>query len=291
MLDNESLKILKIKRGYLKKDFQIFHLKDKKDTQFQFHYHNFNKLVIFISGNVTYLIEGKAYKLKPFDILLINNNDIHKAVIDPNNVYERIIIWVNSDFLIKHNNGCNLLTCFELASKQNFNLLRLSDDWISNIKDLLFKLESASKDKDFACEILKSSLFLEFMVYINRLFLGNQNIKELSDIEYDKNITSILNYINENLSEDLSIDTLSSKFYMSKYHLMHKFKIQTGYTIHSYILHKRLIMSNSLIKAGKNITDACVECGFNDYSNFVRAFKKNFGLSPKNYCKMLSEIK
>lgn len=291
MLDNESLKILKIKRGYLKKDFQIFHLKDKKDTQFQFHYHNFNKLVIFISGNVTYLIEGKAYKLKPFDILLINNNDIHKAVIDPDNVYERIIIWVNSDFLIKHNNGCNLLTCFELASKQNFNLLRLSDDWISNIKDLLFKLERASKDKDFACEILKSSLFLEFMVYINRLFLGNQNIKELSDIEYDKNITSILNYINENLSEDLSIDTLSSKFYMSKYHLMHKFKIQTGYTIHSYILHKRLIMSNSLIKAGKNITDACVECGFNDYSNFVRAFKKTFGLSPKNYCKMLSEIK
>lgn len=291
MLDNESLKILKIKRGYLKKDFQIFHLKDKKDTQFQFHYHNFNKLVIFISGNVTYLIEGKAYKLKPFDILLINNNDIHKAVIDPDNVYERIIIWVNSDFLIKHNNGCNLLTCFELASKQNFNLLRLSDDWISNIKDLLFKLERASKDKDFACEILKSSLFLEFMVYINRLFLGNQNIKELSDIEYDKNITSILNYINENLSEDLSIDTLSSKFYMSKYHLMHKFKIQTGYTIHSYILHKRLIMSNSLIKSGKNITDACVECGFNDYSNFVRAFKKTFGLSPKNYCKMLSEIK
>lgn len=288
MLDNESLKI---KRGYLKKDFQIFHLKDKKDTQFQFHYHNFNKLVIFISGNVTYLIEGKAYKLKPFDILLINNNDIHKAVIDPDNVYERIIIWVNSDFLIKHNNGCNLLTCFELASKQNFNLLRLSEDWISNIKDLLFKLESASKDKDFACEILKSSLFLEFMVYINRLFLGNKNIKELSDIEYDKNISSILNYINENLSEDLSIDTLSSKFYMSKYHLMHKFKIQTGYTIHSYILHKRLIMSNSLIKAGKNITDACVECGFNDYSNFVRAFKKTFGLSPKNYCKMLSEIK
>lgn len=288
MLDNESLKI---KRGYLKKDFQIFHLKDKKDTQFQFHYHNFNKLVIFISGNVTYLIEGKAYKLKPFDILLINNNDIHKAVIDPDNVYERIIIWVNSDFLIKHNNGCNLLTCFELASKQNFNLLRLDDDWISNIKDLLFKLEAASNDKDFACEILKSSLFLEFMVYINRLFLGNQNIKELSDIEYDKNITSILNYINENLSEDLSINTLSSKFYMSKYHLMHKFKIQTGYTIHSYILHKRLIMSNSLIKAGKSITDACIECGFNDYSNFVRAFKKTFGLSPKNYCKMLSEIK
>ncbi|NMM62316.1 AraC family transcriptional regulator [Clostridium sp. P21] len=288
MLENETLKI---KKGYLKKDFQIFHLKDKNDTQFQFHYHNFNKIVVFISGNVTYLIEGKAYKLKPWDILLVNNNDIHKAVIDPTGIYERIIIWVNSDFLIKHNSGCNLLTCFELASKKHFNLLRLEDKWISNIKNLLFKIENAYKSEEFAYEILRSSLFLEFMVYINRLFLGMQNIKELSDIEYDERISSILNYINENLSEDLSIDTLSSKFYMSKYHLMHKFKMQTGYTIHNYILQKRLIMSNSLIKNGKSITQTCIECGFSDYSNFVRAFKKNFGLSPKKYCKILSEIK
>jgi AraC-like DNA-binding protein/quercetin dioxygenase-like cupin family protein len=288
MLENETLKI---KRGYLKKNFQIFHLRDKEDTQFQFHYHNFNKIVIFISGNVTYLIEGKAYSLKPWDILLVNNNDIHKAIIDTNYIYERIVIWVNSDFLIKHNNGCNLLTCFELASKQNFNLLRLNNEWITNIKNLLFKLEDACKSEEFAYEILRTSIFLEFMVYANRLFLGMQNIKELSDIQYDEHISSVLNYINENLCEDLSIDNLSAKFYMSKYYLMHKFKIQTGYTIHSYILQKRLIMSNSLIKSGKSITESCMECGFGDYSNFVRSFKKMFGLSPKHYYKMLTEIK
>lgn len=285
MLENE---ILKIKRGYLNKNFQFFHLKDKKDTQFQFHYHNFNKIVIFISGNVTYLIEGKSYNLKPWDILLVNNNDIHKAVIDTAYVYERIIIWVNSDFLIKNNNGCNLLTCFELASKQNFNLLRLNDEWVTNIKTLLFKLEAACKNEDFAYEILRTSFFLEFMVYANRLFLGIQNINELSDIQYDKHISSILNYINGNLCEDLSIDKLSAEFYMSKYYLMHKFKMQTGYTIHSYILQKRLIKSNSLMKAGRSITESYMECGFGDYSNFVRAFKKMFGLSPKNYCKMFT---
>lgn len=51
-------KILKIKKGYLHRDFKIFHLKNRESIDFQFHYHDFNKIVIFISGDTTYLIEG-----------------------------------------------------------------------------------------------------------------------------------------------------------------------------------------------------------------------------------------
>ncbi|BAH05433.1 AraC family transcriptional regulator [Clostridium kluyveri] len=281
----EENKGLKIKRGYLKTDFQIFYLKEQEDISFEFHYHNFDKIVIFIGGNVTYLIEGKSYKLKPWDILLINNNDIHKAIIDPDKIYERIIMWINLDFLIRYNNNCNLLSCFELASKQGFNLLRLEDNWIDIIKKILFDIKDTFKSKDLGYETLRISLLLQFIVYINRLFLKQKNTKELYDIKYDERINDILNYINGHLDQNLSIDFLSSEFYVSKYYLMHKFKEQTGYTIHAYILQKRLIMSNLLIKNGKNIAEACVQSGFGDYSNFIRAFKKMFGVSPNKYYK------
>lgn len=281
----EENKSLNIKRGYLKTDFQIFYLKDKKDISFEFHYHNFNKIVIFIDGDVTYLIEGKSYKLKPWDILLINNNDIHKAVITPHKTYERIIMWINLDFLTKYNNNCNLMSCFELASEQGFNLLRLKDNWIEIIKKILLDLKDTFKNKDLGYETLRIGLLLQFLVYINRLFLKQKNIKELQDIKYDESINNILNYINEHLDQNLSINFLSSKFYVSKYYLMHRFKKQTGYTIHSYILQKRLIMSNLLIKEGKSIINACIQSGFGDYSNFIRAFKKMFGVSPKRYYK------
>ena len=275
-----------IKRGYLKEDFRFFHLKDKKDMEFKLHYHDFNKIIVFISGNVSYLIEGKAYKLKPWDILFVSSNDLHKVIINNDEPYERIIIWVNSKFLEMHNkNNSNLLTCFQLSSKLKINLFRMKEHNISLIKHTLFSLESATKDKEFGNIVLKNSLFIQLMVYPNRLFMNNTNHIEKNDIEYDKQIEEIINYIKENLQKNLSIDTLSSKFFINKYYLMHKFKSQTGYTLHKYIQQKRLAFSKSLIIKGHKITEVYIKCGFGDYSSFIRAFKKAYGISPKDYYK------
>lgn len=275
-----------IKRGYLKEDFRFFHLKDKKDMEFELHYHDFNKIIVFISGNVSYLIEGKAYKLKPWDILFVSSNDLHKVIINNDEPYERIIIWVNSKFLEMHNkNNNNLLTCFQLSSKLKINLFRMEEHNISLIKHTLFSLESATKDKEFGNIVLKNSLFIQLMVYLNRLFMKNTNHIEKNDIEYDKQIEEIINYIKENLQENLSIDTLSSKFFINKYYLMHKFKSQTGYTVHKYIQQKRLTFSKSLIIKGHKITEVYIKCGFGDYSSFIRAFKKAYGISTKDYYK------
>lgn len=96
-------------------------------------------------------------------------------------------------------------------------------------------------------------------------------------------LKKILKYINNNLSENLSTETLSQKFYISKYYLMHKFKKETGYTLHNYVNQKRLLMAKDLIISGEQITKVYLQCGFNDYTCFLRSFKNLFKKSPSEF--------
>lgn len=192
------------KSGYLNNDFQLFHLKDKKNQEFEFHYHDFNKIIIFLSGKVTYLIEGKAYNLKPWDILLVNNHDVHKPIIDSSEIYERIIIWANSDFIENHNyENCDLSTCFRLANEKSFNLIRLNSKLQDNIKFIIDSLMTSFNSQDFGSKLLSNSLFIQLLVYLNRVHLNNMYINDEASLKYDKQIEKILKYINNNLSENL----------------------------------------------------------------------------------------
>ncbi|NRZ81659.1 AraC-like DNA-binding protein/mannose-6-phosphate isomerase-like protein (cupin superfamily) [Clostridium beijerinckii] len=272
------------KSGYLNNDFQLFHLKDKKNQEFEFHYHDFNKIIIFLSGKVTYLIEGKAYNLKPWDILLVNNHDVHKPIIDSSEIYERIIIWANSDFIENHNyENCDLSTCFRLANEKSFNLIRLNSKLQDNIKFIIDSLMTSFNSQDFGSKLLSNSLFIQLLVYLNRVHLNNMYINDEASLKYDKQIEKILKYINNNLSENLSTETLSQKFYISKYYLMHKFKKETGYTLHNYVNQKRLLMAKDLIISGEQITKVYLQCGFNDYTCFLRSFKNLFKKSPSEF--------
>ncbi len=272
------------KSGYLYQDFRLFHITDKKEKSFDYHYHDFNKIIIFLSGNVTYFIEGKSYKLKPWDILLINNHDVHKPEIDASQTYDRIIIWVNDTFIKKFSTpDLQLTTCFRLADTKSFSLIRLELTMQEKLRTLIERLEESFSSPEFGSELLSQCLFIEFLIYLNRIHLNNNYIYDQSALDYDNQIVEILNYIKSNLASDLSVDNIASKFYVSKHYLMHKFKLKTGYTLHTYILNKRLFKAIDLIKSGTPITEAASLCGFNDYSTFLRAFRKTFHNSPRDF--------
>lgn len=263
------------KTGYLKEDFRLFHIKDQTKKEFTWHYHDFHKIIVFISGKVTYHIEGKAYHLKPKDILLVGQGDIHKPEIDSSVPYERYIIWLREDIAKKQLNSC-----FRKANDRSFNLVRLDSDLQEQLRELLIKLEQASIGHKFGDDLLSEALFTQFMVYINRIFLKETYTADQKSYSSDSQVEELLKYINRNLSEDLSIDTLAEKFFFSKYHMMRKFRQETGYTIHNYITSKRLLLARSLISQGTPVLKAATLSGFGDYTTFIRAYKKQFGAAP-----------
>ena len=263
------------KTGYLEQDFRLFHIKDQTKREFSYHYHDFHKVIIFLSGKAAYHIEGKSYYLKPWDILLVNRHAIHKPEIDFSVPYERFVLWIRDDI-----KSTELLRCFQKAIDRSYNLIRLDSDTQEKLKQLLYELEAALKDEKFGSELLGSALFTQFMVYVNRIFLEKQYIYDAHSYSSDSQIEELLRYINHNLTEDLSIETLARKYYLSKYHMMRKFKEETGYTIHNYIISKRLLLARTKISEGTPIPKAAQLSGFSDYTTFSRAYKKQFGIAP-----------
>ena len=263
------------KTGYLEQDFRLFHIKDQTKREFSYHYHDFHKVIIFLSGKAAYHIEGKSYYLKPWDILLVNRHAIHKPEIDFSVPYERFVLWIRDDI-----KSTELLRCFQKAIDRSYNLIRLDSDTQEKLKQLLYELEAALKDEKFDSDLLGSALFAQFMVYVNRIFLEKQYIYDARSYSSDSQIEELLRYINHNLTEDLSIETLARKYYLSKYHMMRKFKEETGYTIHNYIISKRLLLARTKISEGTPILKAAQLSGFSDYTTFSRAYKKQFGTAP-----------
>ncbi len=263
------------KTGYLKEDFRLFHINDQTKKDFSYHYHDFHKIIVFISGKVTYHIEGKAYHLKPRDILLVSQGAIHKPEIDPSVPYERYIFWIRDDLSCQELN-----TCFQKANDRSFNLVRADSALQERLKDLLPEIEQTLQNEHFGDPVLRDALFTQFMIYINRIFLRTSSSPDKKTYSSDTQVEQLLKYINRNLSENLSIDQLANRFFFSKYHMMRKFKNETGYTIHNYITSKRLLMARSLISQGMPVMKAAQASGFRDYTTFVRAYKKQFGKAP-----------
>lgn len=263
------------KTGYLKEDFRLFHINDQTKKDFSYHYHDFHKIIVFISGKVTYHIEGKAYHLKPRDILLVSQGAIHKPEIDPSVPYERYIFWIRDDLSCQELN-----TCFQKANDRSFNLVRADSALQERLKDLLPEIEQTLQNKHYGDTVLRNALFTQFMIYINRIFLRTSSSPDKKTYSSDTQVEQLLKYINRNLSENLSIDQLANRFFFSKYHMMRKFKNETGYTIHNYITSKRLLMARSLISQGMPVMKAAQASGFHDYTTFVRAYKKQFGKAP-----------
>lgn len=269
------------KRGYLSEDFRLFHLNDVGTQELAFHYHDFDKIIIFLSGSVIYQIEGRAYKLQPYDIVFVSHNEIHCPSIDMTVPYERIIVYLSPRFLAAYQTDqYDLSLCFQKARTTHAHVLRMKHPAKRSLFQTMKRLEAASIDAGYASPLYCQVLFLEFMIQLNRLFL-NQKLDYPDTSSSDQRILAVMEYINQNLAGTLDVDSLAEHFHFSRYHLMRLFKQETGYTIGYYINSKRLLAARELLSTDLPVTDICFRCGFRNYSTFSRAYKAEFKESPR----------
>ena len=262
------------KRGYLLENFRLFHLRTQGDSPVNYHYHEFCKLVLLVSGTGSYTVEGQRYLLQPGDAVIVGSRTVHKPEIESGCVYERIIIYISPEYLKMQSTAeCDLT---EVFSGQRGHVLR----GCRRLFALAEELERELSGKGYGREILSAGTLLRLLVRI-----GREQRRE--DVEPPKpvdptnpRIQGLMRYMEEHLAEDLDVDALAEQFYVSKYHMMRQFRRETGFTVHAYLQQRRLLHARDLIEKGMRATEACYRSGFRSYSSFTRACAAFFGTTP-----------
>lgn len=262
-------------------DYEISYYVDTHFSNVALHSHDFYELYFYISGNATYVVDGYIYELETNDIMLISPSNLHQLNnIDNQKSYERIVLWLNTKYINKlSTSSTNLLAAFNKANCINNHLFR---NYIKNneIKELLINLYELNNSKEFAREIKQEIIIKKILIILAEYSIYNIHKPQS---ESQKHMSNVIDYINSNLNKDLSLDKLAKACFISKYYLCHLFKSTMNVSLHRYIVKRRLIESKLLIEKNLPIHIVSEQCGFRDYTHFFRAFKQEYGITPKQY--------
>ena len=256
--------------------FEVFHYKEPPADTVEVHHHDFYEVYFLLNGQVEYWVEGRILRPQPGDLLLINPMELHRPIVKPESTtYERIVLWVNKAFLEGLTEDGQLSRCFDPNLP---NLIRPTAAERSNLTAWLSNLVRESYSRDFCSEYSAFGIFLQFMVQLNRIALYTKPQEEERAVS--TLVDRVLDYIGRHINEELTLDGLAERFFVSKYHLSHTFTKEVGVSLHRYITLRRLLMARQLLSTGMSAGQVSTACGFSDYTSFYRAFKAEYGISP-----------
>ncbi len=157
------------------------------------------------------------------------------------------------------------------------------------IKSLAIQLRHLPGERiKYAVDVMERSTVSMFLVLILQSFAAVDPHAVQHARKSQFSLDEVFRYIHEHITEDLTLEILEKEFYVSRSHLIREFKKRTGQTVHSYIVRARLDMCRSYIEQGYSITEVYRKGGFGGYNHFFKAFRKAYGMTPKEYCRLHS---
>lgn len=269
------------------KRFEIFHYRDKQMETVGVHHHDYYEIYFLLGGGVSFQIEGRQFALKPGDLLLISPQELHQAKVDQDDIYERYVLWINRNYLEELGGGQSELTaCFDHNHPDHSNLLHPDKVQRAILQDLLKKINTEFYNTDQDSLLYAQGLLTQFLVEVNRL--TRSTVKKQKKQEEPDLISRVLAYIGSHYQESLTLAEIADEFYISKYYLAHEFSRRVGTSVYRYITFRRLLQAKELIASGMTPGNVYQHCGFGDYANFYRAFKAEYGISPREFAEQSS---
>lgn len=243
---------------------------------FTMHIHDGCEIYFFVSGNVEYLVEGSRYPLHENSLMIMRPAEAHTPKITAGSTYERYAVNFPLSFADALDPERRLTRAFTERPLGSNNMFSSSDIDTALIKRLFS--EMCSCDDDYGKRLTLCTHLIMLLDMIDRAWSERRR----SGHKTQSTAERLVMYVNEHLTEDISVAKLAEHFYLSTSQFDRVFKQATGAAPWEYVIKKRLTMAKELLRNGASARQAAESCGFRDYSVFYRAYIRYFGSSPKH---------
>ena len=260
------------------KSFGIYY-SEQRNANPDIHIHDCCEVFFCISGGKNFLIGDRLYDVSDNDIFVINQYEAHKITYDHDKKFLRYVFQISPEFVHDCSTGLSDLSKCFYPHKSGFDhRIHLSETQASKLKKSLALLE---QDGGFGDDIIKRAIMAEILVDINRAVIMREG-NEWNEPSHNA-VGLAIDFINNNFENPITLDTVAKASYLSVNQLCRLFSEYCGTTVAKYITSKRITEAKKMLASGKSVTETAIQCGFGDYSGFIRVFKKNVGITPGKY--------
>ena len=259
--------------SYAVADFSYSYTLDKRPPEAldNRHCHDTYEILYVLDGIGRYIVEGTAYDIKPGTLMVIRPFEYHSVQLDAEHQYERYVLHFSSSSLV---DDALVLLKNLISSDDRSGKLYSAGELSQSILPLFERFEIAESLPQNEKTLYIKMLLSELVVFLS-VSGGEQMMHNDSELG-----ARVIRYLNENISRDVSLDSLAKRFFVSKYYLCRAFKKHNGISVHGYINQKRVMYAKQLIESGETASGAAYKVGFGDYSAFYRAYVKIIGKAP-----------
>lgn len=264
------------------REFEAYHFIAKQGQAVVYHNHPYFEIFFFVSGHTKIMVEGLDFQLKKGDVLIYPPGVMHRNIhLDAEVPYERFYLYATRDFLNSvSTRECDIPETLEKMTQGGHYCFHVGEEQLDRLISLVDQVIDGSERQSPSERLINRYQFSVLLLQVVNM-MTSLNVVPQSD--HSKHMSDLIRYINLHATEPLSLDDLAGTFHLNKYYLLREFKNYTGISVHQYLIIRRILAAQELIRHGSKPREASFQCGFVDYSSFYRAFKARVGISPEQY--------
>ena len=249
------------------------------------HSHTFFEILcIRSSGGAEYLVGAERYKLQRGDIIIVPPGVSHRPLLPEQmaEAYKRDVLWMSAEFVNE------LMQTFPDDGVFHYTgtrLIRTAGTKWTYLTDVIHRGVREAEQRKLGWEMAVAANTAQLLVHFRRAILDK--VANTMKAEKKELMDNVLEYIENNYAKKLTLSDLAKHFYVSESTVSLIFRKKMGVSFYHWVTQRRLIAAKNYIEEGKMLEEAALAVGFSDYSSFYRAFKQEFGISPRQYRNLL----